>query len=125
MQEKERQEKRERLKREKLKRQEEEAMKDGLSAEAWRVINGEEEDGDRPKLIASKEISYTHPVKVMSSLEQWPQIYDSFLDFDARGDLDGILTLAHDPLLMAHYILQRAPDDELPRRCCMVTRYPM
>ena len=72
MQEKERQEKMERLKQEKVNQQKEDAMKCGISVEAWRVIYKKEESGDRDKLKESGEINVSiQPPRYAGSHNWW------------------------------------------------------
>ena len=67
-----------------------------------------------------------HAVKKILTSDQWRLIYDDLLNFDVRnGDLSGFFTYVQDPLLMLHFLLQRAADDELKTRGCVCTQYPM
>ena len=67
-----------------------------------------------------------HPVQKMVTSEQWCMLYENLLDFDVKeGDLTGFFSYVQDPLLMLHYLLQRADDPELDTRGCLATKYPV
>ena len=69
---------------------------------------------------------YIYPIINFPLQAQWAALWENCLDYDVMNlPLDGIMTLARDPLLMLHYLLQRAPDKELPVRCCLITKYPV
>ena len=68
---------------------------------------------------------YIYPLMDVPLQTQWSAIWENCLDFDVlKRPLDGILSLARDPLMMCHLLLQRAIDPELPVRCCLITKYP-
>ena len=71
-------------------------------------------------------LKYQYPIAEMSVQEQWPLLYEELLKFDVSqsNQLEAMCTLVHEPLLMGHFLLQRAPDPELETRGCLRTKYP-
>ena len=71
-------------------------------------------------------LKYLYPIAEMPIQTQWPIVYEELLKYDVNNqdELEAMCTLVHDPLLMGHFMLQRAADPELPTRGCLRTKYP-
>ena len=84
-----------------------------------------EPDGFRVRESLDLSFKYIYPILEYPLQTQWSAIWENCLDFDVlKNNLEGLMTLARDPLLMLHLLLQRAIDAELPVRCCLATKYP-
>ena len=83
-------------------------------------------DGFLVRESLTQSFKIDHPVKKISTPEQWRLIYDDLLTFDVReGSLEGFFSYVQDPLMMLHHLLQRAADEELQTRGCVCTQYPV
>ena len=84
-----------------------------------------EPDGFRVRESLDLNVKYVYPILEYPLQTQWSVIWENCLDFDVlKNSLFGLMTLARDPLMMLHLLLQRAADPELPVRCCLATKYP-
>ena len=78
------------------------------------------------KEALTQQFKIDHPVKKIITTDQWRLIFDDLLDFDVKnGDLTGLLSYSQDPLLLLHYLLQRAEEPDLKSRGCLATKYPV
>ena len=88
-----------------------------------------ESDGFKVRESLSPDVTYVYPTcpEGMSYQKQWSILYENILDWDLKDQkkLEAMVTLVIDPLMMAHYATQRLPDDELPNRACLATKYPV
>ena len=88
-----------------------------------------EPDGFKVRESLSPDVKYVYPTcpEDMTYQKQWGILYENILDWDLKdqSQLEAMMTLVIDPLMMAHYATQRLPDDELPNRACLVTKYPV
>ena len=74
----------------------------------------------------TQDFRIDHRIMTITTEDQWKMIYDNLLDFDVlNGDLTGFFTYVRDPLLMLHYLLQRADDERFDHRGCQQTKYPV
>ena len=86
-----------------------------------------EETGFVVREALTQDFRIDHRVDMeMATNDQWRILYDHLLSFDVLGgDLRGILSYGKDPLLLIHYLMQRAPDEFFEHRGCHATKYPM
>lgn len=88
-----------------------------------------EPEGFKVRESLSPDVKYVYPTcpEEMSFQEQWGILYENILDWDLKDQskLEAMMTLVVDPLMMGHYATQRLPDDELPNRGCLETKYPV
>ena len=74
----------------------------------------------------TQDFQIDHRIMTITTEDQWKMIYDNLLDFDVlEGSLAGFFTYVRDPLMMLHYLLQRADDDLIAQRGCQQTKYPV
>ena len=85
-----------------------------------------EESGFVVREALNQDFRIDHRVMEMATVDQWRILYDHLLSFDVLGgDLSGILSYGKDPLLLIHYLMQRAPDTYSEHRGCLATKYPV